>query len=54
MILQEKVYYKGKPADKIEEFVKMDNNPDFLLQLEKSQLDKLVAGIRDRMDQVGE
>jgi len=32
----------------------MDNNLDFLLQLEKSQLDKLVAGIRDRMDQVGE
>jgi len=54
LILQEIVYYKGKLVDKIEELVEMDNNLDFLLQLEKSQLDKLVAGIRDRMDQVGE
>ena len=54
MILQEKVYYKGKLVDKIEELVKMDNNLDFLLQLEKTQLEKLVACIRDRVDQVGE
>ena len=54
MILQGKVYYKGKLVDKIEELVKMDNNLDFLLQLEKTQLEKLVACIRDRVDQVGE
>ena len=54
MILQGKVYYKGKLVDKIEELVKMDNNLDFLLQLEKTQLEKLVACIRDRVDQVCE
>ena len=54
MILQEIVYYKGKLVDKIEELVKMDNNLDFLLHLEKTQLEKLVACIRDRVDQVGE
>lgn len=54
MILQEKAYYKGKRVDKIEELVKMDNNLDFLLQLEKTQIEKLVACIRDRVDQVGE
>lgn len=54
MILQGKVHYKGKLVDKIEELVKMDNNLDFLLQLEKTQLEKLVACIRDRVDQVGE
>ena len=54
MILQGKVYYKGKLVDKIEELVKMDNNLDFLLQLEKTQLEKLVACTRDRVDQVGE
>jgi hypothetical protein len=32
----------------------MDNNLDFLLQLEKAQLEKLIACIRDRVDQVGE
>jgi len=32
----------------------MDNNLDFLLQLEKAQLEKLVAGIRDSVGQVGE
>jgi len=54
LILQGKVYYEGKLIDKIEELVKMDNNLDFLLQLEKTQLEKLVACIRDRVDQVGE
>jgi len=54
LILQGKVYYKGKLVDKIEELVKMDNNLDFLLQLEKTQLEKLVACIRDRVDPVCE
>ena len=54
MILQGKVYYKGILIDKIEELVKMDNNLDILLQLEKTHLEKLVACIRDRVDQVGE
>jgi len=54
LILQEKVYYKGKRVDKIKELVKRDNNLDFLLQLEKTHLEKLVACIRDRVDQVGE
>ena len=54
MILQKKVYYKGKRVDKIEELVKMDNNLDFLLHLEKTQLEKPVSSIRDRVDQVGE
>ena len=54
MILQRKVYYKGKRVDTIEELVEMDNNLDFLLHLEKAQLEKPVACIRDRLDQVGE
>jgi len=54
LILQEKVYYKGKPVDTIEELVEMDNNLDFLLQLEKTHIEKRVACIRDRMDHVGE
>ena len=54
MILQEKVYYKGKRVDTIEELVEMDNNLDFLLHLEKTQFEKLVACIRDKVDQVGE
>jgi hypothetical protein len=53
LILQEKVYYKGKLVDTIEELVEMDNNLDFLLQLKKTQLEKLVTCIRDRVDQVG-
>jgi len=32
----------------------MDNNLDFLLQLEKTQLEKLVDSIRDRVNQVGD
>jgi len=54
LILQGKAYYKGKQVDTIEELVEMDNNLDFLLHLEKTQLEKLVACIRDRVDQVGE
>jgi len=47
-------YGKGILVDKIKGLVEMDNNLDFLLQLEKTQLEKLVASIRDRVDQVGE
>jgi len=54
LILQEKVYYKGKLVDTIEELVEMDNNLDFLLQLKKTQLEKLVTSIRDRVNQVGD
>jgi len=54
LILQTKVYYKGKRVDTITELVEMDNNLDFLLHLEKAQLEKLVSSIRDRVDQVGE
>ena len=50
MILQGKVYYKDKRVDTITELVKMDNNLYFLLHLEKTQLEKLVACIRDRVD----
>jgi len=50
LILQTKVYYKGKRVDTITELVEMDNNLNFLLQLEKAQLEKLVACIRDRVD----
>ena len=50
MILQGKVYYKDKRVDTITELVEMDNNLNFLLQLEKAQLEKLVACIRDRVD----
>ena len=53
MILQRKLYYKGKRVDTIEELVEMDNSLDFLLHLEKAQLEKPVSSIRDRMDQVG-
>ena len=42
------------PDFPITELVEMDNNLNFLLQLEKAQLEKLVACIRDRLDQLGE
>jgi len=39
LILQGKVYYKGKRVDKIEKLVEMDNNLDFLLQLQAKKGD---------------
>ncbi len=44
---------KEKLAEKIREILKTDNNLDFLLELKKEELERLVACIRDRVDQVG-
>ncbi len=41
-------------AELIREILKTDNNLDFLLELKKEELERLVACIRDRVDQVGE
>ena len=45
---------KEKLVEKIKELLKTDNNLDFLLGLKKEELERLVACIRDRVDQVGE
>lgn len=39
---------------KIEELLKMDTDLDFLLVLKKKDMEKLVACIRGRVDQLGE
>jgi hypothetical protein len=44
---------KDKLVEKIKEILKTDNNLDFLLELKKEELERLVACIRDRVDQVG-
>ncbi len=44
---------KDKLVEKIRELLKTDNNLDFLLELKKEELERLVACIRDRVDQVG-
>ena len=44
---------KDKLLDKIKELLKTDLNLDFLLELKKEKIEKLVACIRDRVDQVG-
>ena len=44
---------KDKLVDKIKELLKTDLNLDFLLELKKEEIEKLVASIRDRLDQVG-
>ncbi len=44
---------KDKVVDKIRELLKTDLNPDFLLELKKEEIEKLVACIRDRVGQVG-
>ena len=44
---------KDKMVDKIRELLKTDNDLDFLLELKKEELERLVACIRDRVDQVG-
>ena len=42
---------KGKLVEKIRDLVKTDNDLDFLLGLNKEDLERLVACIRDRVDQ---
>ena len=44
---------KEKLVEKIKELLKTDNNLDFLIELKKEEIEKLVACIRDRVDQVG-
>ena len=41
-----------KLVDKIKELLKTDNDLDFLLELKKEQLERLVACIRDRVDRI--
>ena len=43
---------KEKLVEKIKELLKTDNNLDFLLELKKEELERLVACIRDRVDQI--
>jgi len=42
-----------KLVEKIKELLKTDSDLGFLLELKKEDLEKLVACIRDRVDQVG-
>jgi len=44
---------KEKLVEKIKELLKTDSDLGFLLELKKEDLEKLVACIRDRVDQVG-
>jgi len=44
---------KGKLVEKIRELLKTDLNLDFLLVLKKEEIERLVACIRERVDQVG-
>jgi len=44
---------KEKLVEKIKELLRTDRNLSFLLQLEKKEIEKLLACIRDRVDQVG-
>lgn len=45
---------KDKLVEKIKELLKTDNDLNFLLVLKKEDLERLVACIRDRVNQVGE
>ena len=44
---------KDKLVEKIREILRIDNDLDFLVELKKEELERLVACIRDRVDQVG-
>ena len=44
---------REKLVEKIKEFLKTDINLDFLLELKKEEIERLIACIRDRVDQVG-
>jgi hypothetical protein len=43
---------KDKLVDKIKEILRTDNDLDFLLELKKQELERLVACIRDRVDRI--
>ncbi len=43
---------KDKLVEKIREILKTDNNLDFLLELKKEEIERLVACIRDRVDRI--
>ncbi len=43
---------KDKLVDKIKELLKTDADLDFLLELKKEELERLVACIRDRVDRI--
>ncbi len=43
---------KEKLVEKIKELLKTDNDLDFLLELKKEELERLVACIRDRVDRI--
>ena len=44
---------KEKLVEKIKELLKTDNDLNFLLEVKKEHLERLVACIRNRVDQVG-
>jgi hypothetical protein len=44
---------KDKLVEKIKELLNTDNDLDFLLELKKEEIERLVACIRDRVDKVG-
>jgi len=44
---------KEKLVEKIKELLRTDSDLSFLLRLEKKEIEKLLACIRDRVDQVG-
>jgi hypothetical protein len=43
---------KDKLVEKIKELLKTDIDLDFLLELKKEELERLVACIRDRVDRI--
>jgi len=43
---------KEKLVEKIKEILKTDNNLDFLLELKKEELERLIACTRDRVDRI--
>ncbi len=43
---------KDKLVEKIKELLKTDIDLDFLLELKKEELEKLIACIRDRVDRI--
>jgi hypothetical protein len=45
---------KKELVEKIKELLKTDNDLNFLLELKKEEIERLVACIRDRVDKVGE
>jgi len=46
-------YIKEELVEKIKELLKDDNDLDFLLELRREDLEKLLACIRGRVDKVG-